>query len=263
MSFNSIRYQVTDQVALLTLNRPEVLNSFHREMASEVQAALEDIRDNEEVRAVLLTGEGRGFCAGQDLDAVVPKDGAPQPRLGDIVRDCYNPIVSAIRTIEKPFVAAVNGVAAGAGANLAFACDLVLASDRASFIQSFVHVGLIPDTGGTYFLPKLVGLQRANALAMLGEKLSAEDAQALGLVYRVIPAEELLSEAMALATKLASLPTVGIGLTKRAFNASFSNSLEHQLSLEEELQAAAGKTEDYQEGVSAFLEKRKPQFNGQ
>jgi 2-(1,2-epoxy-1,2-dihydrophenyl)acetyl-CoA isomerase len=209
---------------------------------------------------VLLTGTGRGFCAGQDLAEV--KLGEPMPDLGDTVRDSYNPIVRALRTLEKPVVCAVNGVAAGAGANLALACDIVLAADTATFIQSFSKIGLIPDSGGTYVLPRLVGMARATALAMLGDKVTAEQALAMGMIYQVYPAAALLDAAAALATTLAAQPTRGLGLIKRALNASLGNSLDAQLQVEEELQRAAGRTEDFREGVKAFLEKRKARFVG-
>lgn len=261
MTANSIRFEVSDGVAQITLARPDVLNSFNREMAAELLAVLEQVQGSSEVRAALLTGEGRAFCAGQDLAAVLGENGE-RAELGQIVRDCYNPIVRLIRRIEKPIVAAVNGVAAGAGANLALCCDLILASEKASFIQSFVNVGLIPDTAGTFFLPRLVGMQRAAAMVMTGEKVSAEQALQYGMIYKVCPADELLTEALELAKRLAALPTAGIGLTKRGFNASLSNSLDEQLALEEELQTLAGRTEDYQEGINAFLEKRKPVFRG-
>ncbi|MCB0345541.1 MAG: 2-(1,2-epoxy-1,2-dihydrophenyl)acetyl-CoA isomerase [Bdellovibrionales bacterium] len=262
MTDNTIGFETSDGAALITLKRPDVLNSFNREMAAELVAALESVRDTDSIRAALITGEGRAFCAGQDLDAVIAKDGNPAPELGDIVRDCYNPIVRLIRTIEKPIVAAVNGVAAGAGANLALCCDVVLASEKASFIQSFVNVGLIPDTAGTFFLPRLVGLQRASAMMILGDKIAAAKALEFGMIYKVCAPEELQSEALAMTKHLATQPTKGIGLTKRLLNASVFNSLDEQLKQEEQLQTLAGHSKDYNEGVSAFLEKRKPNFTG-
>lgn len=250
-------------VAKITLNRPDVLNSLNAGMAEELLAALGTAASDSELRAVLITGAGRAFCAGQDLDEVAPKNGKPGAKdLGHIVKTRYNPIILAIRTTEKPVLCAVNGVAAGAGANIALACDIVLASEKASFIQSFSKVGLIPDSGGTYFLPRLVGLGRAAALCMLAEKIGAKEAQNLGLVYKVFEESALQDESLKIAKFLASQPTTGLGLTKRALNQSYSNTLQEQLLLEEELQRKAGNTHDYNEGVSAFLEKREPNFSG-
>lgn len=257
-----IRFETADGVGELTLDRPDVLNSFHLEMAREVQDALDQAASNEEIRAVLLTGAGRGFCAGQDLAAVPLGDGAPLPDLADTVRAQYNPIVRAIRELEKPVVCAVNGVAAGAGANLAFACDIVLASTEASFIQSFSRIGLVPDSGGTFFLPRLVGLARASGLALLGDRLSAQQARDWGLIWDVVEPQVLMDKARTLATYLATQPTKGLALTKQLLNASLLNDLEAQLELEAKLQAEAGWTDDFLEGVQAFREKRKPVFRG-
>mgnify|MGYP001314847727 FL=1 len=262
MNYQFIRYEVTDGVATLTLNRPDVLNSFHRPMADETIDALRRAADDPAVRAVVLTGAGRAFCAGQDLQAVLPREGEPAPDLGKIVRAQYNPIVRLIRHTEKPFVAAVNGAAAGAGANIALACDFVVAAENAAFIQAFARIGLIPDSGGTFLLPRLVGLARATALMMLAEKLPATEAHTMGLIYRVCPADRLMDEAMALARRLAAMPTRALGMIKRALNRTFTNDLDAQLELEAELQAEAGRTHDYQEGVAAFLEKRTPVFQG-
>ena len=262
MPFLHIVVERRDGVMLLTLNRPEVLNSFNAKMAEDVQRALGDAAADPEVRAVLITGTGRAFSSGQDLSEVLPRDGRPSPDLGDIVRRQYNPIIHAIRTLEKPVVCAVNGVAAGAGANLAFACDIVVACEEAVFIQSFARIGLIPDSGGTFILPRIVGLQRAAALTMLGEKLTADHAKEWGLVYDVVPHTVLASTTFEIAKRLACLPTRGFGLTKRGFNAAFANDLDTQLALEEALQGEAGRTADYAEGVSAFLEKRPPRFTG-
>lgn len=256
-----IQYAVSEGVGEITLDRPKVLNSFTRPMARELQSALRVAGQDPEVRAVLLTGAGRAFCAGQDLAEAVPPD-APPPPIEDIVRETYNPTVLAIRAIEKPVIAAVNGVAAGAGANLAFACDIILAAENATFIQAFARIGLVPDTGGTWFLPRLLGAHRATALMMLGEKLTAAEAQAMGLVWRVYPAAQLHQAAREFARHLATQPTRAFGLTKRALNASMDNSLEEQLALEAELQAEAGRTRDFDEGVRAFLEKRTPAFEG-
>lgn len=248
-------------VLRLTLNRPEVLNSFTRELAGALHGALRDAASDEGIRAVLLTGAGRGFCAGQDLAEAMPANGA-MPDVGDMVRDTWNPVISAIRHLEKPVVCAVNGVAAGAGANLAFACDLVFASSTASFVQSFAKIGLIPDSGGTFLLPRLVGLQRANALAMLAGKLTAQQALDYGLVYQVVEPEALVDTAFATASHLATQPTRALGLIKRAFNQSLGIDIDAQLALEEQLQREAGRTADYAEGVRAFLEKRAPRFTG-
>jgi len=262
MPFLHIIVERRDGVMLLTLNRPEVLNSFNAKMAEDVQRALREAADDPAVRAVLITGTGRAFSSGQDLTEVLPQDGRPSPDLGDIVRRQYNPIIHAIRTMEKPVICAVNGVAAGAGANLAFACDIVVAAEEAVFIQSFAKIGLIPDSGGTFILPRIVGLQRAAALTMLGEKLTADMAKQWGLVYDVVPHTVLASTSFEIAKRLACLPTRGFGLTKRGFNAAFGNDLDTQLALEEELQGEAGRTADYQEGVRAFIEKRPPRFRG-
>lgn len=261
MAYKFIRYSVDQGVATLTLCRPEVLNSFNRGMAQDVQRALAHISAEEAVRAVLLTGDGRGFCAGQDLAEATAGD-VGSIDLGDIVKSNYAPMVTAIRNLEKPVVCAVNGVAAGAGANLALACDIVVASEEASFIQSFTRIGLIPDTGGTFFLPRLVGIARATAMMFLADKLPARTALAYGMIYDVVPAAELLDRATALARQLAAMPTRALGLTKRALNASSGNDLLAQLVVEEELQRAAGRTEDYAEGVRAFLEKRKAAYVG-
>jgi len=256
-----ILFAVADGVATITLNRPDVLNSFRRPMARELRDTLELAAHDEEIRAVVLTGAGRGFCAGQDLAEAMPKDGVI-PDLGDIVRDSYNPVVFAIRSLEKPVICAVNGVAAGAGANLAFACDIVFASSSATFVQSFAKIGVIPDSGGTFFLPRLVGLHRANVMTMLAEKMTAEQAREWGLVYMVTEPQNLLETATGTARHLATQPTRGLGLTKRGFNESLGVDLKRQLDIEEELQREAGRTDDYAEGVRAFLEKRKPTFKG-
>jgi 2-(1,2-epoxy-1,2-dihydrophenyl)acetyl-CoA isomerase len=251
-----------DGVTRITLNRPDVLNSFNGAMAGELQAELAAIAGDESVRAVLLTGAGRAFCAGQDLAEALPTDGV-MPDLGDFVRTTWNPLVLGIRTLEKPVVCAVNGTAAGAGANLAFACDIVFASREASFIQSFAKIGVVPDTGGTFLLPRIVGLQRATALTMLAEKLPAAEALAWGLIHKVCEADALMDAAFACARQLAAQPTRALGLIKRGFNRSLGIDLAAQLEYEEELQREAGRSADYAEGVKAFLEKRKPNFTGQ
>lgn len=256
---DSIKRLEKDGTVWLTLNRPAVFNSFNREMALNLQRHLDQCRDDDQVRCVVLTGEGRAFSAGQDLQEVVDPDG---PEMTTILIEHYNPIIRRIRALNKPVIAAVNGVAAGAGANIALACDFVFCAENASFIQAFSKIGLIPDSGGTYFLPRLIGLQRATALMMSGDKLSAADAERWGLAYKVFPADQFMDEVEQWAQKLASMPTRGLALTKQALNASLQNDLEGQLTLEDKLQSQAGQTRDYQEGVAAFLEKRTPKFKG-
>jgi 2-(1,2-epoxy-1,2-dihydrophenyl)acetyl-CoA isomerase len=260
MTYQFILFEVDQGVARITLNRPDVLNSIHTAMSGEIQEALGHAAREREIRAVLLTGMGRGFCAGQDLDEVRP--GGTVNDFAAHARNAYTPIVRGLRALEKPVVCAVNGVAAGAGANLALACDLVLAAEEASFVQVFAKIGLVPDTGGSFFLPRLVGMARATALAMLAEKITAAQAVDIGLIYRACPAASLDEEASKLAVHLATQPTLGLGLTKRLLNASWGNDLETQLELEAECQGAAGRSADYAEGVAAFLAKRKPVFTG-
>ncbi len=250
-------------VATLALNRPEKLNSLNEAMHRELRTALEACARDEGVRAILLTGAGRAICAGEDLgDRAMGDQAAGAPDLGGTLERLYNPLVRLIRGIEKPVVCAVNGVAAGAGANLALACDIVLAARSASFIQAFAAIGLVPDSGGTFFLPRLVGEARAKGLTLLGERLSAEQAAEWGLIWRCVDDEELPEEAGALAERLANGPTRGLGLAKRALNASWANGLDAQLDLERDLQREAGRTGDYAEGVRAFLEKRPASFQG-
>jgi len=246
-------------VLTLSLNRPEVFNSFNKEMALCLQSFLEDAKEDESIRAIVLTGEGKAFCAGQDLAEATDPNG---PELKSIVRDHYNPIILKIRQIEKPVIAAVNGVAAGAGANIALACDLVIAKESASFIQAFSKIGLIPDSGGTFFLPRLIGMQKALALMISGDKVGAKQAEEMNMIYKSIPDDLFQDEVNKLAIGLAQMPTKGIGLTKRAMNLSWNNTLNEQLNLEELLQTEAGQTGDFKEGVTAFLEKRKPIFKG-
>lgn len=250
---------VENQVATLSLNRPSVYNSFNRDMALALQNALDQCKDDPEIRAVYLTGVGKAFCAGQDLQEVLGEDA---PSLEVILQQHLNPIIQKIRALQKPVVCAVNGVAAGAGANIAIACDITVASEKASFLQAFVKIGLIPDSGGTYLLPRLIGWQRAAALMMLGEKISAAEAAQMGMIYKVFPTDTFEKEARDIAERLAKLPTAAIGLTKRALDYSFTNDLDKQLAIEEQLQTTAGLSSDYQEGVQAFVEKRKPIFTG-
>ncbi len=255
----SVRLKTESGVARITLNRPEVFNSFNKEMALAFQQILDDCQADESVRCVVITGEGKAFCAGQDLQEVTDPNG---PALTSIVRDHYNPIIECIRGLNKPVIAAVNGVAAGAGANIALCCDVVVARESAAFIQAFSKIGLIPDSGGTFFLPRLIGFQRASALIMLGDKVSAKDAETMGMIYKAIADADFDTEVDKLAVKLANMPTAGLAFTKKALNQSMHNNLSAQLSLEEQLQTKSGSTADYQEGVAAFLEKRKPDFKG-
>lgn len=247
-------------VSTLTLNRPEVFNSFNKGMAMALQDALDACAQDSSVRAIVITGEGKAFCAGQDLAEATDPNG---PELKSIVRDHYNPIILKIREIEKPVIAAVNGVAAGAGANIALACDVTIATESASFIQAFSKIGLIPDSGGTFFLPRIVGMQKAMALMMIGDKVMAVDAEKMNMIYKAVPDESFADYIHEFAVKIASMPTRGIGLTKRALNQSLFNSLDDQLEIEEKLQTEAGATYDFSEGVEAFLEKRKPVFKGE
>jgi len=257
---NSIELKIENKIAYITLNRPEVFNSFNREMALVLQDVLDSCEKNDEVRAMVLTGSGKAFCAGQDLKEVTSDK--LNPGFKKILEEHYNPIITRIRNIEKPILAAVNGVAAGAGANIALACDVVVATEQASFIQAFSLIGLIPDSGGTFFLPRLIGFQKASALAMLGDKISATEAERLGMVYKVFTTETFDEEVQKLAMKLATMPTKGLGLIKKSLNQSLSNNLTDQLALESKYQIEAAGTEDYAEGVAAFIEKRKPNFKG-
>ena len=246
-------------VCELKLNRPAVFNSFNQAMAFALQKALDEAEMNDEVRAIVITGEGKAFCAGQDLAEAMDPEG---PELQSIVKDHYNPIIERIRAIEKPIIAAVNGVAAGAGANIALACDITIAKKSASFIQAFSKIGLIPDSGGTFFLPRIIGSQKALALMMTGDKISAEQADAMNMIYKAVDDEVFEHEVRTFTEIIAAMPTRGLGLTKKAVNATFTNNLTQQLALEEELQTEAGQTYDFREGVNAFLEKRKPVFKG-
>lgn len=252
-----------DGVAVLTLNRPAALNAFNADQHRLLRTALEEARSDAACRAILLTGAGKAFCSGQDLSdpAILPTDAGP-PDLGAAIEDHYNPLIRLIRNLEKPVVCAVNGVAAGAGANIALACDIVLAARSAKFIQAFCRIGLVPDSGGSWFLPKLVGEARAKALALTGAAVGAEQAESWGMIWRAVDDDALMDEAMALAGGLAAAPTFGLGLTKTAIHAAATNLLDQQLDLERELQRRAGRSPDYAEGVDAFLNKRKPAFSG-
>lgn len=255
-----ILFEIRDQIAFITLNRPEKLNAFNREMALSLQNMLDECASLHEVRAVYITGAGKGFSAGQDLAEIVDPQG---PSMEQILSEHYNPIITRIRHLPKPVVAAVRGVAAGAGANIALCCDVVVASASASFIQAFSRIGLIPDSGGTYFLPRLVGWQRASAIAMLGDKIVASEAERMGMIYKVYEEDVFDESSKKLAVTLAGLPTRALAFTKHALNYSAVNSLEAQLLLEDELQQKAAATSDYKEGVQAFLAKRPANFKGE
>lgn len=263
MAYTYIDWSTTDSVALISLDRPDKLNSIIESMALEIQDALTVCRNDSAIRSVILTGNGKAFCAGQDLREAIDKSANPDFELGDTVRMSYNPIITVLRNMEKPVIGAINGVAAGAGANIALACDFVLASTEASFIQSFSKIGLIPDSGGTFLLPRLLGLAQANRLLMLGDQISADEAFEIGLIYKICPPDRLMDETKSLAYRLASMPTRALGLIKRGLNCSIFRGLEQQLELEAQLQTEAGKTKDYREGVHSFIEKRKPEFRGE
>ena len=246
-------------VCTLTLNRPNVFNSFNQTMAFQLHAALDACAVDDNVRVVVIKGEGKAFCAGQDLAEVIDPEG---PEMKNIVGEHYNPIILKIRNLEKPVIAAVNGVAAGAGANIALACDITIAKKSAAFIQAFSKIGLIPDSGGTFFLPRLIGLQKALALIFTGEKVSAEQAEKLNMIYKAVDDDTFEEEVLKFAETLALMPTRGLGLTKKAVNLGLFNNLEDQLAVEGVLQTEAGETEDFREGVNAFLEKRAAVFKG-
>jgi 2-(1,2-epoxy-1,2-dihydrophenyl)acetyl-CoA isomerase len=255
-----ILFEIKNNVAFITLNRPEKFNSFNREMALLLQKYLDECATAPDVRCIYITGAGKAFSAGQDLGELI---GDNALKIEEILSAHYNPIITRIRKMPKPVVAAVNGVAAGAGANIALCCDVVTATSSASFIQAFSKIGLIPDSGGTYFLPRLIGWQKASALMMLGEKVSATEAEKLGMIYKMMEDENFATGSIEIANTLAQMPTKGLAFTKEALNNSLTNSLESQLSTEDELQQKAASTYDYNEGVQAFLEKRKPVFRGE
>ena len=254
-----IQFEILSGVGKITLNRPDKFHSFVRRMALQLQSALDKCNDDKSVRSILITATGKAFCAGQDLGEATDPNG---PNLTQMVQEHYNPIIRKIRNIEKPVVAAVNGVAAGAGASIALCCDIVVATESAVFIQAFSKIGLIPDSAGTFFLPRLVGVQRAAALMMTAEPVSAKDAEGMGMIYKAFSDDSFKQESWKLVSKLAKMPTKGLGLTKRLLNASYSNNLEQQLDMEDKCQTIAGNTADFKEGIEAFFEKRKPNFKG-
>lgn len=255
----TVQFKQENGVAILTLNRPKAFNSFNREMAFALLERLDACAKDETIRAIVLTGEGRAFCAGQDLKEATEDNGISFEM---ILNEHYNPIIKTIRTIKKPVLAAVNGVAAGAGANIAFACDMTIAKKSASFTQAFSKIGLVPDSGGTFFLPRLVGMQRATAMMMLSNKITAQGAVEMGLIYQYVEDEQFEEQVMNLATSLAKMPTKALGMTKELINAGMQNDLDSQLEMEGKYQIEASQSADYEEGVNAFLEKRKPEFKG-
>lgn len=257
---SSILINITGGIATISLNRPEVFNSFNREMALEMQSALDKCASDESVRAIVITGAGKAFCAGQDLKEVTTPELMPGFR--KILEEHYNPIITRIRNLNKPVIAAVNGVAAGAGANIALACDIVVASESAAFIQAFSKIGLVPDSAGTFFLPRLIGFQKASALMMLGDKVGAKEAFEMGMIYKFYPVALFQEEVEKLATTLSQMPTHAIGLTKKLLNQSMNNNLDEQLAMESNLQIEASESHDYNEGVAAFIQKRQPEFKG-
>lgn len=257
---SAILFETREQVRVITLNRPDKFNAFNRDMALELQQRLDEAGTDKEVRAIYITGNGKAFCAGQDLGELL---GDNPPGFEVILAEHYNPIITRIRNIEKPVVCAVNGVAAGAGANIALACDVVVASASASFIQAFSKIGLIPDSGGTFTLPRLIGFQKASAMMMLGDKVPAAEAERIGMIYKVFADETFAAESFKIAETLARMPTKGLAYTKMALNASLNNCLTEQLQKEDELQYLAAHTADYGEGVKAFMEKRQPVFKGE
>jgi len=260
MSESSILFEIKDSVGKITLNRPSAFNSINREMALSLQAKLDECEKNEAVKAIYITGNGKAFCAGQDLKEVT--DTSLNPGFDVILEEHYNPLVRRLRNIPKPIVAAINGVAAGAGANIALACDIVVAKESSSFLQAFSKIGLIPDSGGTYTLPRLIGFQKASALIMLADNIKAEEAERLGMIYKFFKDEEFEEASWKIAAKLAKMPTKAMAHIKHTLNHSLNNTLEQQLALEKEYQLKSFATEDYEEGVAAFLEKRKPVFKG-
>ncbi|MEM6643276.1 MAG: enoyl-CoA hydratase-related protein [Bacteroidota bacterium] len=248
-----------NQIGILQFNRPEVYNSINADLATRLLAALDALQVDPTIRAVMITGTGKAFCAGQDLQEAI----SPGFEIGDVVEDYYNAIVRRIRNLSKPVIAAVNGIAAGAGANIALACDITVANSSAHFVQAFSGIGLVPDSGGTFMLPRSVGFAKASALMMLGEKVPAAEAEQMGMIYKVFDPEKFEAQALELASRLAGMPTKALAFTKQLLNESHQNSLEEQLAMEKEFQIKATKTSDHKEGIQAFIEKRKPKFTGE
>ena len=263
MTFADINYEVAYGVAVLTFNRPDTLNSFTQAMHEEVKLAMNDARTNSAVRCLVITGAGRGFCAGQDLNDRAVKVTLERPDLGESIEKYYNPLIRGIMTMEKPVICAVNGVAAGAGASIALACDLVIAARSATFVQVFCKIGLVPDSGGTWNLPRALGLPRAKGLALLGDKLSAEKAEAWGMIWQCVDDDQLMPEVKKLAEHLATQPTKGLAMIKKLLNESLSTPMHQQLENEKYAMRVLGQSHDYQEGVAAFMQKRKPEFKGE
>jgi 2-(1,2-epoxy-1,2-dihydrophenyl)acetyl-CoA isomerase len=263
MTFADINYEVAYGVAVLTFNRPDTLNSFTQDMHEEVKVAMKDARTNTAVRCLVITGAGRGFCAGQDLNDRAVKVTVERPDLGESIEKYYNPLIRGIMTMEKPVICAVNGVAAGAGASIALACDLVIAARSAAFVQVFCKIGLVPDSGGTWNLPRALGLPRAKGLALLGDKLPAEKAEAWGMIWQCVDDDQLMPEVKKLAEHLATQPTKGLAMIKKLLNESFSTPMHQQLENEKYTMRVLGQSHDYQEGVAAFMQKRKPVFKGE
>jgi 2-(1,2-epoxy-1,2-dihydrophenyl)acetyl-CoA isomerase len=259
MNYKNITFQTKDNTAIIYLNRPEVLNSFNYAMADDLLDALTVCKVNKEIRALLITGQGRAFCAGQDLEEATKKNG---PSIDKIIEHTYNPITLAITKLNKPVICCVNGVAAGAGANLAIACDITFASKSAKFIQSFINIGLVPDTGGSYFLPRLIGKQKAAGLMFGGDKITAEQAEGLGMIYKAVDDEKAFEDSLDFANRLSKMPTKSIGLIKDLLRNSLTNNLEQQLDLEKKHQIIAANSDDHKEGINAFFEKRKPNYKG-
>lgn len=256
---STIVFEIKEYAAFIYLNRPDKFNAFNREMALELQRVLDECEKNPAVRAVSISGTGKAFCSGQDISELVGENAIG---IDKILTEHYNPIVSRIRQMQKPVIACVNGVAAGAGANIALCCDIVLAAATSSFIQAFSKIGLIPDSGGTFTLPRLIGFQKASALMMLGDKVSAEEAEKMGMIYKVFSDESFTEESAKIVKTVSNMPTLGLAYTKQALNQSLQNNFLEQLQLEDKFQRKAADTEDYQEGINAFLEKRKPVFKG-
>ncbi len=257
---SSVLFETRDGIARITLNRPDKLNAFNREMAMAMQEKLDQCRDDKSIRCVVITGTGKAFSAGQDLEEVIDPKG---PGIQRILSEQFNPIIIKIRELKKPVLAAVNGVAAGAGANIPLCCDIVIAAKSASFIQAFSKIGLIPDSGGTFFLPRLIGWQKASALMMLGEKVPAEEAEKMGMIYKCVEDDRFEETLQTIAGKLAQMPTMGLAYTKKGLQWSSTHTIYEQLHNEDKLQQWAAATKDFKEGVSAFIEKRTPQFTGE